>query len=266
MTATGAGRTYTGRVDRPEGDELRRGRERRTEIAFHLGLLVVGVTFAVGVGAAPIGDYLAVQIIVVYTILVGVAAGVLAVALLLTAALPGVSERQIDGERGRGFHAWRGDWIFSVGVDIGLVVLGVVLIVLGVRDVESWAPFTIPGAAVTAWFAVRVLLVVTGRRRNEALWLTDEHLVHDSADGRARLRRDDVSAIVSGKVSMVVLAERPVDRQGPPPGWRPYGRAQANELRIDCALTGPTAEQLQRWLEDQLGRTATSTSRTRPSH
>lgn len=213
-------------------EQLRRGCDRRGEIAFHGGLFVVGV--------------------VVYTVGVSAAALVLAVALLLTRRLPGWRDELMAAEPARGVRAWRGDWWFSTGVDAGLVVLGVVLIVMGVRDPQSWVAFTIPGAVVTGWFAVRLLLVATGRRRNEGIWLTDSHLVHDSADGRATVRREDVRAVVAGRVSLAVLVDTEVQRQGPPPGWRPLGRAPDREIRVDCHLTGPSAAQLEHWLRGEL--------------
>lgn len=206
------------------------------ETAVDLTLAAAGTLLAWGVLAQVPREVVAVHALAWYTVVAVAATVVLAAARAATRRLPTLRRTRLDGAEAWRVRAWPGDWWHATFLDLGLVVLAGALTGLAVRAGGDWL---VPGllvAAGGAWFLVRVLLTVTGRRRNEAVWVTADAVVHDSAAGRARRPRAEVVDVrATGRGSWLVL----VLLDGP-------------SVVVDCSRMGPDAEVLAGWLRGEL--------------
>jgi hypothetical protein len=225
-------------------------RARRADLGADLAILVVGLAGAAVILTQVPADVVAMRALAVYALFAALGAGVLAVARLRTRTFPGLREATVDGRPARGVRAWSGPFVHSVSLDVGLVALGAVVSSIGVASGSAWAALWVPALVATAWFAVRVVLVLVGRRRVDALWLTDQHVVHDSAAGRARIPRTDVESVRPWSGGLFV--DGPTSRSGPPLGFRAGARARPGELRVDTSLMGVGPHDLAAWLRAQL--------------
>jgi hypothetical protein len=229
------------------------GRARWGEVMVDLALAAVGVLLLLVAapelsGREPLGLWL----LVVYT---GVAVAVtvlLAGAVAVTRSLPVLRDAEVDGRAAVGVRAWAPPWWHANALDLGLAALGLALGVAGAREGGSWAVNGAVLALVGLWFAGRVVLVLVGRRRRPALWLTDDELVVDSALGRARAPRSAVHAVRGRRGRLVVDLDRDATGTWCPRPWRRTSPSRRT-LVLDCTDLGHRAADLERWLQAELG-------------
>lgn len=250
------------------GPPLRRfhGREKWGAVAGNLVLALLAAGAVVGVLAAVPRDVTAVMLLVGYTAYAGLLTLGLAIATSLTDWLPVVGAGTVDGEQAVGVRARPAEWWYAVALDAGLLVLGCALVGVGLAAGGQWALWSVPIGLVGAWFGVRALLAITGRRRVEALWLTADHVVHDAPWGRERVGRDQVSEVrpISGTSYVLLRVDGPVERTLCPRWWRgPDRRARPAEgtgaetgtgrIELRCADVGHDPADLAAWVRDELG-------------
>lgn len=198
-------------------------------------------------GTRPLGLWL----LVVYTCFATVATLLLAGVVAATSQLPCLEEGVVDGRAAVGLRAWAAPWWHASALDLGLAVLGLALAAAGLAAGGEPAVVGSLAGLVGAWFLVRVGLVVAGRRRRPALWLTHEEVVVDSPRGRARAPRGDVRAVRPRGRSVVVELERDATWVSGPRPWR--GRTTPRDtLVLDCADTGHRASDVADWLARQV--------------
>lgn len=238
-------------MDSPPAVAIRPG-ERWGEVAVDLGLAAAGVLLvAVATpeldGTRPVGLWL----VVVYTCWAVAVTVVLAVLAAATRRHPTLAPATLDGAPATVLHSARAPWCHAVALDAGLGVLGLALAVAGVRAGGDWALVGLVPGVGGLWFAGRIALVVLGRRRRPALWLTDTELVVDSPTGRLRAARADVVAARGRGRRLVVSLARDADGSVAPWPWRPSSSAR-DILVLDCSDTGHRAGDLADWLDAQV--------------
>lgn len=219
--------------------------------------IAVGAAFFVTVIVVAVPrDVLAMQLIAAYTALAGVACLVLAVALVLTRRMPAGREATLDGEPAVLFRAWPLQWWFDVATDAALGTLGVLLFALATSGTTEWLLWGLVPLAVGLWFLARAGLALTGRRHNEALWLTERDVVHDAAWGRERCSRTDVTRVrqQADWQRLLVEVDGPITRELCPRPWRRRRDRlfEEDDMSVDCDLIGPDVLDLVRWLEDSV--------------
>ncbi|WP_028644007.1 hypothetical protein [Nocardioides sp. URHA0020] len=220
------------------------GRAKWGEVAGNLVLAALGAGLASVVFAAVPADVVPMRMLAWYTVAAVVATLALAIALAATRRLPGLREAEVEGAPALVARSWRGEWWHATALDAGLVVLAGVLTGLGLWQV----------APVGAWFLVRVALTLTGRRRNEGLWLTATEVGHDAAWGRERVRREQVTRVrsIGGTSYLLLRVEGEVHRELCPRPWR-RRRTTDDSIVVRCAWLGPEADDLAAWLRAELG-------------
>jgi hypothetical protein len=236
---------------------LFRGRAKWGEVAGNLFLVVVGGLLAAVVLAAVPADVTAMRALVWYTVAAVAATLVLALSIATTRRLPGLRESSIEGSPAIVARSWRGEWWHAAALDVGLVVLAGVLAVLGLRADPSWLVPSLLVAAGGAWFLVRVVLTLAGRRHNEGFWLTATEVGHDAAWGRERVGRDQVAQVrsIGGSALLRLQVDGPIRRQLCPRPWR-RRRTPDDGITVSCAWLGPDVEDLAGWLRAELGHEA----------
>ncbi|MDF1605134.1 hypothetical protein [Nocardioides sp. YIM 152315] len=242
-------------MDRPPIREFR-GRAKWAGVIGNLLLAGLGVGLAwIGFAAVP-GDVAAVRALAWYTVAAALVTLGLAIATAATRRLPALRESRLEGAPALVARSWAAEWWYAVALDAGLVVLAGVLVGLGVDAGGSWVLGTVAVALVGAYFLVRVILTITGRRRNHALWLTPHEIVHDAPWGRERVRREQVVRVrpATASAELVLEVDGPVGRQVCPRPWR-RTRLDAGSSRIvaDCSMTAHEAGDLAAWLGSELG-------------
>ncbi len=239
------------------------GRGRWAEVAAYAAL-AVGAGLLAALVRTLDAELPAMRALFWYAVVGAVASALLSLALAVTRRLPTLEEGTIGGRSGSVVRAWGPHWWFSRAMDLALVVLGVVLVVLGSRAATDALVWMLSPALVAAWSAGLVVLALTGRRNREALWVTEERLVHESRRGRRSVAVVDVERVWAGSRSetLLVRSERPVDVETRCPGlWggrRP--RRPDRVLAVDCSLMGHAAADLAGWLQDVVGVSATGAS------
>lgn len=106
--------------------------------------------------------------------------------------------------------------------------------------------------AVGAWFLVRVLLGVTGRRGRQTLWLTEREVVHDSSRGRARAPRSDVVQVTDRGARVMLRLDRPAQLRLCPRPWRSGCPVPLETIHLVCSDTGHRAADVVRWVRSEL--------------
>lgn len=242
-------------MGRPGAAPFRGGAKVRAVVA-NLVIAALGAVLAAAALLAVPADVTAVRVVGWYSVYAVLATSALAGALALTRQLPTVQEARLGDEDALVVRAWAGEWWHALALDLGLGVVGVLLMVLGVRAGAGW---TVPGllaGLLGAWFLVRVGLSLAGRRRNDALWLTAADVVHDSRSGRERVSRDQVRhtwAVDGTTYLLLVVAGARCSELCPLP-WRPRrGAVRDDEIVMECSRLGHDVDALARWLQDQLG-------------
>ncbi|MDN4162291.1 hypothetical protein [Nocardioides abyssi] len=256
----------------PGGPPARRfgGREKWGAVAANLVLALLAAAAVVGVLAAVPHDVTAVMLLVGYTAYAGLLTLGLAVATALADRLPVVGAGTVEGQPAVGVRARAAEWWYAVALDVGLLMLGCALLGVGLAAGGEWALWSVPIALAGAWFGVRALLAVAGRRRVEALWLTADHVVHDASWGRERVGRDQVSEVrpIKGTSYVLLRVDGPVERTLCPRWWRgadrrarPGDRTVAGtgagtgsgRIELRCADLGHDPADLAAWVRDELG-------------
>jgi hypothetical protein len=230
------------------------GRAKWSAVAANLAIAALGVFLVVVVWVAVPADVHAIRALGWYTAFATALTVALAVALARTRQLPTVRRTEIDGAAAGGVEAWPWEWRYNVVLDLALAAAAATVAVIGITAGDGWLIPSLLVAAGGAWFLVRAALSVTGRRRNEALWITAEQLVHDTVNGRERVDRREVTAV--RPVGHFVIADLGAAGTGrlPPLLWRRKRRlGNPRTIVFDTQMVGHTPDQLASWLRDQLG-------------
>ncbi|TQL70280.1 hypothetical protein FB381_4209 [Nocardioides albertanoniae] len=238
-----------------------RGREKWSEVVGNLFLATLGALLAwVAFSQVP-ADVVPIRVAAWFTVLaVGITIA-LGLALVGTRQLPTVEPCVYDGKNGVEVHAWRGDWWHAVALDLGLGIGGVVICVLGFRAGSDWALGAVIVGAIGAWFLARALLAIGGRRRNEALVLLDDYIVHNTPAGWAGCPRSAVQIVRGRGNAVVLMLESPAVVTECPAPWRGSRRIAADSMVVRCSMMGHTAEGLADWLQQELGLSAADMTR-----
>lgn len=229
------------------------GRAKWGAVTSHLILAALGTFLVVVAFVAVPADVHAMRAVGWYTLLATVLTLALAVALATTTQLPTVHRADLDGEDARGVESWPWEWRYDLVIDLGLGAALLTVAAIGVDAGNGWLAPSLVVALVGAFFLVRALLSATGRRRNEALWLTRSDLVHDTANGRGRCGRDRVTRVTTIDQFVIADIDTAIDQRLPPRPWRRRPRLD-NPLTIvfDAKMTGHTPEQIADWLRTEL--------------
>lgn len=236
----------------PEASPFR-GRAKWGEVAGNLFLAALGSLLAwVAFSQVPahVAPVRAAAWFTVFAVGVTIA---LALALAGTRQLPTVQPYVRDGKDGFEVHAWRGDWWHAFALDLGLGTAGAVICVLGFRASGDWILGALIVGALGAWFLVRALLAVSGRRRNEALLVLDDYIVHSTPAGWSGCPRSSVQLVRGRGNAVVLILESPAVVTECPALWRGRRRIAADSMVVRCSMMGHTAESLANWLQDELG-------------
>jgi hypothetical protein len=232
------------------------GRTKWGEVLGNLVLAALGVVLLLVAapelsGREPVGLWL----LVLYTAYAVATTLVLAALVASTSRLPTLHEATLEGRPAVGVRAWAAPWWHANALDLGLAATGVALAAAGLAAGREWAVVGLLPGLVGLWFAVRVALVVLGRRRRPALWLTDDELVVDSPSGRARAARTSVREVRSRGGRVVVELDGAATRQACPRAWR-RGTPSPAALVLDATDVGHRAADLADWLRAEVGASA----------
>lgn len=230
-----------------------RGRAKWGAVAGNLLLAALGALLAwVAFSQVP-ADVVPVRSAAWFTVFAVGITIVLVLALVGTRQLPTAEPLVRDGKKGFEVHAWRGDWWHAVALDVGLGITGVVICVLGLRAGSDWFLGSLIVGALGAWFLVRALLAVGGRRRNEAFLLLDDYIVHSTPAGWSGCPRSSVQMVRGRGNAVVLILEAPAVVTECPALWRGSRRIATDSMVVRCSMMGHTAEDLADWLQDALG-------------
>lgn len=233
------------------------GRAKWAEVTVDLMLAAAGGgLILLAVAQAPRPGPVGLWLLVGYTAFAVGATLVLACVGALTSQLPTTQEVAVDGDPAVVVRTWAAPWWYGAALDLGLAVVGLALAGAGVAAGGELALLAAVPGLVAAWFGVRVALVLLGRRRRPALWLTRDEVVLDSSAGRARADRGSVRRVRSRGRRLVVELDHEATWQLCPRPWRAAVPAR-DILVLDCSATGHRADDLAAWLE---GSTAASTA------
>lgn len=226
------------------------GRDKRSEVAFNLAL-VVGGSLLVAVGAAQVPQDLTwMWVLISYTVFAVLCTALLACVQATKSQLPTLSAATFESEPALVLQSWRAPWWHANALDLGLGVVGAWLALLGAAAGAELAVVGALAGCVGLWFLVRVGLVLAGKRRRPALWLTRDEVVVDSPSGRARGPRSSIRRVRSRAARVVIELDSDADWALCPGPWRPRGRPLARAtLVLDCSETGHRAADLADWLE-----------------
>ncbi len=228
--------------------------------------ILVGGAFLVTVVLTAVEDGLApMDALLGYTLYALALTVGLAVLVLATRSLPGAVDGHVDDEPARGLVAWPWTRRYDLAVDAGLVVLAAVLTILGVTTGDGWTVPALLVGAVGLWFLVRTGLALVGLRRNEAIWLTDDHVVHDCVAGRVQVPRSAVVDVRAGRAFVFVEHDGTAERHLPPRPWRRDRRLDDRRLLVELTHLGATADELVSWLRAELQLDAEPTPAPTPS-
>ncbi|WP_328527393.1 hypothetical protein OG984_16585 [Nocardioides sp. NBC_00368] len=230
-----------------------RGRAKWGEVAGNVLLAALGSLLAwVAFSQVP-ANVLPVRVAAWFTLFAVVITLVLVLALVVTRQMPTVEPHVHDGKAGFEVHAWRGDWWHAIGLDLGLGTAGVVICVLAVRAGSDWLLGALVVGTLGAWFLIRALLAVVGRRRNEALLFLDDYVIHRTPAGWSGCPGSSVQAVRGRGNAVVLILDSPAVVTECPALWRGSRRIAADSMVVRCSMMGHTAEALADWLQDALG-------------
>lgn len=232
------------------------GRTKWGEVAGNVVLVLGGGLLAAAVFVAIPADVVAMRLLAWYTVAGVLLTCALVLALVGTRRLPALEPATLEGAPALAVRAWPVEWWYSNALDLGLGVLGVWLAVLGLRVGDDMVVPALLVGAPGVWFLARVGLALAGRRRNEALWLTDAEVVHDRAWGRERCRRTAVVRVRrwpgTGHRLLLEVDGAPDEQLCPRP-WRTGRRVgQPGQVVVDCSLMGHDVDDLVGWLRGEL--------------
>jgi hypothetical protein len=191
-----------------------------------------------------------------YSLGAAVLCAVHALAVLLVRRFPTARTATLDGRPAVLLRAWRGTWWLTSALDLGL------LVVTGSWVHLAWTtsadPVLMTGLAALPflWFASRWTTRAAGRCRPEALWVTEEEIVHDSERGRARLARTDVVEVLGwddadgAGTDVVTLRTRTEPRRTFGPRLLTLHREPGSTTRtsVQTTLMGHPAPEIAAWL------------------
>ena len=198
-------------------------------------------------GREPVGLWL----LVLYTGFAVAVTLVLACVVALTSQLPSLGAATVAGRPAEGVRSWAAPWWHANALDLGLAVTGVALAAVALAAGGSGAVVAAVPGLVGLWFLARVGLVLLGRRRRPAMWLTADEVVLDSPSGRARAPRDSVRQVRCRGQRVVVELNRDAAWTLPPRPWR--RRLEARDtLVLDCSDIAHRAPDLAHWLAEQV--------------
>lgn len=178
----------------------------------------------------------------------------MAVANIVTKQLPAVSEGDVGGRPAVGVEGWWVPWwprvVSNVADSVGLVLLGY----LGLREGGEWVPFAVLALVLAVWPAGRVVLALTRRRHNDAIWVTDHEVIGFDGHGSYRCAQGDVVKVIGGTESdTVIVVATQVERRPCPRPWASRRRWALDEVGMDCTLTAHDPEGLASWLRARIG-------------
>ncbi|AWB92627.1 hypothetical protein [Aeromicrobium chenweiae] len=229
------------------------GRAKWGRVTSHLVLAALGAFLTVVAFVAVPADVHAVRALGWYTLAATVLTLAVTAALAGVGQLPTLHAASVDGDEGRGVEAWPWEWRYDLALDLGLGIVLVVVAAIGAAAGNGWLAPSVVVALAAAWFLVRVGLSLSGRRRNEALWLTRGDLVHDTVNGRGRCGRDHVTRVSTIDRFVIADVDTATTQKLPPRPWR--RRRRLNDPRtmvFDTSMTGHTPEQIADWLRTEL--------------
>ena len=237
------------------------GRAKWSEVSGNLAIAALGAALVAVVLVAVDDDVTAMRLLAWYTAAAVALTLGLAVAIAATRRMPTITEGRLDGAPAVVVRTWSGEWWYAVALDVGLVALGAALAVLGFAAGGAWAVLAVAPALVAAYCLGRVVLALTGRRRNPALWVTGEEVVHDGPSGRLRARHDQVRRVrrVTNAEQVLVQLDGEVRTERCPAPWRPRrglgttGAGHGSEIVLDTTWVGHDTDDLTAWLQDRLG-------------
>ena len=214
------------------------------------GILVLAVAVPSLDSSGPVGLWL----LVAYTTAALAVTLALVVAVVLTRRMPALADATLDGRPAVVLRTWAPPWWHATVLDTGLAILGPALAVAGVVAGGGWAAAGLLPGLVGLWFVGRVALVVVGRRRRPALWLTADEVVVDSSAGRARAARTAVRTVRPSGRRLVLALDRDAAWEPAPRPWRPSA-TRRDTLVMDCTDTAHRAGDLADWLAGEVAAT-----------
>ena len=131
--------------------------------------------------------------IVWFTVLAALMSLAYVVAVLAVRRFPAAREARLGGRPAVLLPTWAGPWCLTTALDASLLALtGLWVVLAWTSDVPD--RLLLVGLALVpfAWFTGRWVVRGLGRCRREALWVTDDEIVHDSERGRSRVARAEV--------------------------------------------------------------------------
>ena len=159
----------------------------------------LAIAAAAGAGAFALhrqdlpDDQLFFRSIVWFTVLAAAVTLAYVVSVLVVRSFPVAREARLDGRPAVLLPTWPGPWWLTTALDAGLLALtGFWVLLAWTSDVPDRPLLVVLALVPFAWFAGRWVVRALGRCRREALWVTEDEIVHDSERGRSRVDRADV--------------------------------------------------------------------------
>ena len=228
-------------------------RDKRRDVALHVVLTVLG-SMGAAWGLATVPQEQIWLRVLVWNGVWGVAlSAALVVVMLAKPHLPRLRRTMLDGRPAWVVRSWDQAWWHTCGLDLGLLCSGVAMVLAGLAAGGREGLGAVLVAPLGLWFHVRFVLVVLGRRRRHALWLTADEVLLDSGDGRVRVPAAAVADVRAEEDRLVLALRAPGVPEQCPRGWREKGAAlDGTELVLSARHTAHTAYDLAAWVRHRL--------------
>lgn len=205
--------------------------------------------------------------IVWFTMLAAVSTLLYVVAVLGVRRFPTVREARLDGRPAVLLPTWGGLWWLTTALDAALLALTAGWVFLAWTSDAPDRPVLVGIALLPfAWFAGRWVTRALGRCRREALWVTEEEIVHDSERGRTRIDRADVARVQGwddadgAATDVVAVTTRSPQRRTFGPRLLTLARGPRSAMRttVQTTRTAHPAPAIAAWLAPEAQRPSAS--------
>lgn len=181
----------------------------------------------------------------------GLVSAAIGVAGCTVRSFPTLQSVTRGGQPAVGIRSWWGSWAFSWAADALLALLGVGAFIIDLMTGARNLVVTAPAALVGAWLAMRLALYVRGAKRMEAVWLTEDSLVHEQRAGVEVAPFATITSVEPTFGFIAINTSAPPQRRLCPRLWR--ATSAEKKILIATGTMGHPQQDLAAWIREGVG-------------